>query len=105
MLRLTKIQYGATLECKWEAFMKVNYSRTNKCWLAYHILWNASKNGLITNPMQAWKCLMSLNVEKAKINYQKCFHDLFKEKEEYRKLLNNFYKHKRNMNVLKFGEI
>jgi hypothetical protein len=32
--------------------------------------------------------------------------DLFKEREEYRKLLNNFSKHKRkHMHVLNFGEI
>ena len=58
MLQMTMIQHGATLECKWEAFNKVMFSCTNKCFSTSINLGNVSinvvqrKNSLIKNDMK-----------------------------------------------------
>ena len=44
MLQMAKIQYGATLECKWEAFKKVIFSCTNKWFPTKHITCKGSES-------------------------------------------------------------
>ena len=70
MLQMTKIQHGATLECKWEVFKKVILSCTNKCFSTNHTSWKCTKKfrkkWFDKECREARKCLMVLDVVKDK---------------------------------------